>query len=182
MDPSQGRESPVSRIHSNEAQNAEAHTPAQSPTQSPRILPVQPHPEPANEPLVSADNSKNTQKPTIWNIISDLFIWEILAMVLSSALLVAIVVILTHYDDRPQPTWTLSLNSLISWLSTVSKGCVLFSITEGIGQLKWVWFTRKSRPLVDLSIFDGASRGLYGCAGLVWRLRARYVSSWSHTD
>ncbi|KAJ5181207.1 hypothetical protein N7491_000762 [Penicillium cf. griseofulvum] len=177
MGPNQGLELPVSRVHSNEAQNAEANTPAQSPTHSPRILPVQPHPEPANEPLVAANHKTNKEKPTTWNIISDLFIWEILAMALSSAFLVAIIVILTHYDDRPQPTWTLSLNSVISWLSTVSKGCVLFSITEGIGQLKWVWFTRKSRPLVDLSIFDGASRGLYGCAGLVWRLRARHFAA-----
>lgn len=98
-------------------------------------------------------------------------------MVLSSGVLVAIVVILTQYDGRPQPAWRLmSLNSVISWLSTVSKGCVLSAISEGIGQLKWVWFTRKSRPLVDLGAFDGASRGIYGCAGLVWKLRARYVS------
>lgn len=97
-------------------------------------------------------------------------------MVLSSGLLVAIVVVLAQYDDRPQPAWRLvSLNSVISWLSTVSKGCVLSTISEGIGQLKWVWFSRKSRPLVDLGAFDGASRGIYGCAGLLWKLRARYV-------
>ncbi|KAJ5365853.1 hypothetical protein N7517_008739 [Penicillium concentricum] len=176
MDTNQDRrELPVSR-HSNEARNAETNTPVQSPAQSPRILPVEPHPEPANEPLVPTDH-KSKEKPTIWKLISDLFIWEILAMVLSSALLVAIVVILTQYDDRPQPSWTLSLNSVISWLSTVSKGCVLFSISEGIGQLKWVWFTRKSRPLVDLSIFDGASRGLWGCAALVWRQRAKHFAA-----
>ncbi|KAJ5602505.1 hypothetical protein N7537_005461 [Penicillium hordei] len=174
-------ESPVSPVHSNEiAQNApEANTP----TQSPRILPVEPHPEPANEPLVhdTADQEnklKSREKPSMWQLISSLFIWEVLAMVLSSGVLVAIVVILTQYDDHPQPAWRLvSLNSVISWLSTVSKGCVLSAISEGIGQLKWVWFTRKSRPLVDLGAFDGASRGVYGCAGLVWRLRARHFAA-----
>lgn len=173
-------ESPVSPVHSNEiAQNTQE---ANTPTQSPRILPVEPHPEPANEPLVhgTADQEtklKDRERPTIWQLISNLFIWEVLAMVLSSGVLVAIVVILTQYDGRPQPAWRLmSLNSVISWLSTVSKGCVLSAISEGIGQLKWVWFTRKSRPLVDLGAFDGASRGIYGCAGLVWKLRARYVS------
>lgn len=170
----------MSPVHSNEiAQNAQE---ANAPTQSPRILPVEPHPEPANEPLVhgTADQEtklKNRENPTIWQLISSLFIWEVLAMVLSSGVLVAIVVILTQYDGRPQPAWRLmSLNSVISWLSTVSKGCVLSAISEGIGQLKWVWFTPKSRPLVDLGTFDGASRGIYGCAGLVWKLRARYVS------
>ena len=83
-------------------------------------------------------------------------------------------VVLARYDHRPQPTWRyVSLNSMISWLSTISKGCVLFSISEGIGQLKWVWFARKSRPLIDLGTFDGASRGIWGCAGLVWRLKAK---------
>ncbi|KAJ5197487.1 hypothetical protein N7449_007966 [Penicillium cf. viridicatum] len=163
-------ESPVSPVHSNEiAQNAQE---ANTPTQSPRILPVEPHPEPANEPLVHGTADQENK------LISNLFIWEVLAMVLSSGVLVAIVVILTQYDDRPQPAWRLvSLNSVISWLSTVSKGCVLSAISEGIGQLKWVWFTRKSRPLVDLGAFDGASRGVYGCAGLVWRLRARHFAA-----
>jgi hypothetical protein len=103
-----------------------------------------------------------------------LFIWEVLAMLLSSGLLVAIIVVLARYNHSPQPIWRyVSLNSMISWLSTISKGCVLFSISEGIGQLKWVWFARKSRPLIDLGTFDGASRGIWGCAGLVWRLKAK---------
>lgn len=164
----------MSPVHSNEnAQNAQE--------ESPRILPVEPHPEPANEPLVygtvnQENKPKDRDQPSIWQLISSLFIWEVLVMILSSGVLVAIVVILTQYDGRPQPAWRLmSLNSLISWLSTVSKGCVLSAISEGLAQLKWVWFTRKSRPLVDLGAFDGASRGIYGCAGLVWKLRARYV-------
>ncbi|KAJ5958152.1 uncharacterized protein N7479_005302 [Penicillium vulpinum] len=169
-------------VHSNdnarstEEEDTPTQSPAQSPAQSPRILPVEPHPEPANEPLVSDQKYKLNAKLSIWKLISNFFILEVLAMVLSSGLLVAIVVILTQYDDRPQPNWTLSLNSVISWLSTVSKGSVLFSLSEGIGQLKWVWFTRKSRPLADLSAFDGASRGLYGCAGLIWKLRARHFA------
>ncbi|CAG8900297.1 unnamed protein product [Penicillium egyptiacum] len=177
------RESPISTVHSHEiSQDApEANTPAQSLGQSPRILPVEPHPEPANEPLVSdtadQENKLHKTKPSVWKFISNLFIWEVLTMTLSSGLLVAIVVILTQYDDRPQPAWRLvSLNSVISWLSTISKACVLSSISEGIGQLKWVWFTRKSRPLVDLGAFDVASRGVYGCAGLVWKLRARHFA------
>lgn len=146
----------------------------------PTSLPAEPHPEPANEPLVaeSADESQkpSKEKPSIWKLVSDLFIWEVLAMILSSGLLVAIVVLLSQYDDKPQPTWKyVSLNSVISWLSTISKGCVLFCLSEGIGQLKWVWFTRKTQPLVDLSTFDGASRGIWGCGALVWRLRAKYA-------
>ncbi|KAJ5366852.1 hypothetical protein N7541_000793 [Penicillium brevicompactum] len=148
----------------------------------PTSLPAEPHPEPANEPLVaeSADESQKSsnEKPSIWKLVSDLFIWEVLAMILSSGLLVAIVVLLSQYDDKPQPTWKyVSLNSVISWLSTISKGCVLFCLSEGIGQLKWVWFTRKTQPLVDLGTFDGASRGIWGCGALVWRLRAKHFAA-----
>ena len=167
-------DSPVSRVNSNETTTQNANEPANT-TQS-QNPPVEPQPG-ANEPLVpdTADQDKsNKTRPSIWRLISKLFIWEILAMLLSSGLLVAIMVVLARYDHRPQPTWRyVSLNSMISWLSTISKGCVLFSISEGIGQLKWVWFARKSRPLIDLGTFDGASRGIWGCAGLVWRLKAK---------
>ncbi|CAG8935249.1 unnamed protein product [Penicillium salamii] len=168
--------SPVSPVPANEDFN---HGRADS-------LSAEPH-EPqaertnANE---SSDESANEKqqvthtKPTIWKLVSDLFIWEILAMLLSSGLLVAIVVLLDKYENKPQPNWKyVSLNSVVSWLSTVSKGCVLFCLSEGIGQLKWVWFTRKSRPLVDLGTFDGASRGIWGCAGLVWTLRAKHFAA-----
>lgn len=178
--------------HRQEAQDASEAlvSPVHSHEESPRVdnrpssPPAEPHLEPANEPLVAdtADESQNQNqkpiktKPSIWKLVSDLFIWEVLAMILSSGLLVAIVVLLSQYDDKPQPTWKyVSLNSVISWLSTISKGCVLFCLSEGIGQLKWVWFTRKTQPLVDLGTFDGASRGIWGCGALLWRLRARCV-------
>jgi hypothetical protein len=168
--------SPVTSVISTETTTQ--HVNQQTETPQSQIPPVEPHPE-VNEPLVSdaAEEKPNTTKPSIWKLISKFFVWEVLAMLLSSGLLAVIMVVLARYNNRPQPTWRyVSLNSMISWLSTVSKGCVLFSISEGIGQLKWVWFARKNRPLTDLSTFDGASRGIYGCAGLVWRMKAKYVS------
>jgi hypothetical protein len=169
-------ESPVTRVNDS-TEITTQHANQQEDTPQSQIPPAEPHPE-VNEPLVSdpVKDKSNKTKPSIWKLISKFFIWEVLAMLLSSGLLVAIVVVLARYNNRPQPTWRLvSLNSVISWLSTISKGCVLFSVSEGIGQLKWVWFARKSRPLMDLGTFDGASRGIYGCAGLVWRLKAKYV-------
>lgn len=139
------------------------------------------HPKPETDSLLSQKTSQGgkSTKASLWKL-PWMFIWEVLAIILSSGILAAIIVILDHYHHHPQPAWkTVSLNSVISWLSTVSKGCVLFAISEGIGQLKWVWFTQKSRPLVDLDTFDGASRGVFGCAGLVWRLRARYFHGYS---
>jgi hypothetical protein len=144
---------------------------------------VEPHPEPAQEPLVESDEivqeyqPKNRNVPTIWKLFSKVFMWETLAMVLSTGLLLAIVLVLANYNHQPQPNWKyVSLNSVISWLSTIAKACVLFTISEGLGQLKWVWFTQKKRPISDLRTFDSASRGIYGSAELIWNLRARYVT------
>lgn len=120
-------------------------------------------------------NEKETPaKRSIWTMSSDWFVWEALAMTLSLAFLIAIIVILSRYNNRPQPSWNyMSLNSLVSWLSTFSKGCALFAISETIGQLKWTWLSKQTRPVSHLRTFDSASRGLYGSAELIWSLQSR---------
>ncbi|PYH94643.1 hypothetical protein BO71DRAFT_398793 [Aspergillus ellipticus CBS 707.79] len=86
-------------------------------------------------------------------------------------------VILGVYDQQPQPTWQkVSLNSVISWLSTLSKASLLFAVGEMLGQLKWVWFAQKERPMLDLRAFDSASRGAWGSLGLCWTLRVRHFA------
>ena len=36
----------------------------------------------------------------------------------------------------------------------------MFPVFQGLGQLKWLWFTSKTpRPLFDFSDFDNASHG-----------------------
>ncbi|KAH8693771.1 hypothetical protein BGW36DRAFT_300350 [Talaromyces proteolyticus] len=86
-------------------------------------------------------------------------------------------VILSAFNDKPQPSWKyMSLNSLISWLSTLSKGCILFAINETLGQLKWVWFAQKTRPVPHLRSFDEASRGFWGSAQLIWELKGRHFA------
>ncbi|OJJ29893.1 hypothetical protein ASPWEDRAFT_121856 [Aspergillus wentii DTO 134E9] len=89
------------------------------------------------------------------------------------------VVILAKFDKQPQPIWAhMSLNPLVSWLSTVSKGCILYGINEALGQLKWVWFMQKTRPMPNLRTFDSASRGFYGSAELIWTLRCQHFAVW----
>ncbi|CAI7654037.1 unnamed protein product [Penicillium glandicola] len=161
--------SSYSAEHSIQGQNAD-------PERLPRNS-VEPHPH-AKEPLATdQEYQKNKNAPSIWKLFCKVFIWEILAMILSTGLLLAIVVILNNYNHHPQPIWEyVSLNSIISWISTIAKACVLFSLSEGLGQLKWIWFTQKRRPMSDLRTFDSASRGIYGCAELIWNLRARHFA------
>lgn len=118
----------------------------------------------------AADSKLHHAPPTIdywWG-------WDILGLGLALAILIAIIVILRVYDGKQQPSWRwISLNTLLSWLSTVGKGCIAFSLSAGLSQLKWVWFAQRKRPLSDLRVFDNASRGIYGSAELLWALRMR---------
>ncbi|KAJ5354970.1 uncharacterized protein N7496_012182 [Penicillium cataractarum] len=131
--------------------------------------------EPGQQRLVSSDSiekigEKLKTRRSIGTWISDWFVWEMFAIFVSTSLVVAIFIILARFDNQPQPTWKyVSLNSLISWLSTLSKTCILFAVSETLGQLKWVWFANKPRPIPDLRTFDAASRGYYGSAELIWR-------------
>ncbi|KAE8143438.1 hypothetical protein BDV38DRAFT_277459 [Aspergillus pseudotamarii] len=99
---------------------------------------------------------------------------ETAGIIVSAVIIIAIIVILRKYNGRQQQDWKhISLNSLVSWLSTLAKACVIFSVSQGIGQLKWVWFSKRSRLLYDLDVFDSASRGATGSAFLLWLVKGR---------
>lgn len=109
---------------------------------------------------------------------SDWFVWEFACVIFSAGILAAMIALLAVYDQRPQPDWQhVSLNSVISWLSTFSKASLLFAVGELLGQLKWVWFAQQERPLTDLRSFDWASRGAWGSLRLCWALRARHFAT-----
>lgn len=102
----------------------------------------------------------------------DYWVWEFFGAVGSAVALIGIVIILRVFDGKRQPSWDgVSLNSIISWISTIAKVFILMPITSGLGQMKWVWFSGRKRPLSDLQIFDSASRGISGSATLLWRLK-----------
>lgn len=126
--------------------------------------------------------------------LADWWVWEVLSLVVSAGALVAMVVFLSSIDNKPQPSWAtagshcvkvpgsdrtvcrtagISVNSVISWLGTLARICLLVPLSNGLGQLKWAWFSERKRPLTDLETFDSASRGLTGSLQLIWRLKAR---------
>jgi len=51
----------------------------------------------------------------------------------------------------------------------------MIPIGAAIGQLKWIWFAQKERPLADFQTFDEASRGPIGSLKLIGRLKGVYV-------
>jgi hypothetical protein len=104
--------------------------------------------------------------------------WEIVSALASALAICGIAGILVRFNGRTLPNWPyhITLNSLMSVLSTVAKVAMLVPIADGLGQLKWVWFHGVRNPLVDMELFDGASRGgPVGTLKLLWRLRVRQV-------
>jgi hypothetical protein len=102
------------------------------------------------------------------------WIYEICAIVVSVAFMIAIVVVLAlRIDRKPRDSWTLPLapNTVIALFSTLSKSAILLVITACISQLKWIYFGRRGHRLMDLQIFDSASRGPLGAISLIFHIR-----------
>lgn len=99
---------------------------------------------------------------------------EILGCFTSILFLVAIIVVLFKYDGRPMPDWPygITLNALISVLSTVMKATMAFVLAESLAQLKWSWF-RGGNKLSDLALLDAASRGAMGALIVLFRFLPR---------
>ncbi|KAE8160024.1 hypothetical protein BDV40DRAFT_271561 [Aspergillus tamarii] len=104
------------------------------------------------------------------------WIWEILSCVIAVASLVAIIVVLYVYDGKSMPDWPygITLNAVISLLTTLMKAAMAFPITEALSQLKWSWFSRGNK-LSDLAMLDAASRGPFGAALVLLRFIPRYL-------
>ncbi|OAA59656.1 hypothetical protein SPI_05854 [Niveomyces insectorum RCEF 264] len=106
------------------------------------------------------------------------WIWEIWFCVVSVASFITIIAVLGSYDNHTLPNLPLhiSLNTLIAFLSTLSKAALMIPIAEAISQWKWNWF-RRHRSLADFQTFDLASRGLWGSVSLIGKTRWRNVAS-----
>ncbi|KAL8737922.1 MAG: hypothetical protein Q9181_001227 [Wetmoreana brouardii] len=104
---------------------------------------------------------------------------ELLAFVVSFASLIAIILILRHYDGHSQPDWphNITLNSVLSWFTTLFKASLLVPVAACFGQASWAHYRSSPRPLTDLAIYDSASRGPMGSMQLLWYFRAKHVAS-----
>ncbi|KAK7918398.1 hypothetical protein PG985_010272 [Apiospora marii] len=92
--------------------------------------------------------------------------------------LAALVGILVQHDGQPLPDWKygITLNALVSVLSSVLKAAAVLPLAGGISQAKWLWY-KEPRPLKDMETFDDASRGPWGSFLLMLDFRSHYVAS-----
>ncbi|KAL5084231.1 hypothetical protein Trisim1_012225 [Trichoderma cf. simile WF8] len=107
----------------------------------------------------------------IKDVLSKLWLWEIVSCIFSLVCLAAIVIVLKYEDGRQLDQWSLEISptAVISFLATLAKSSFMLAITEILGQLKWLHFSGQPRRLADLSVFDRASRGPWGGFVLILR-------------
>ena len=108
--------------------------------------------------------------------INDWWLLEILSWLLAALAFGMIILTLALHDDKPIPEWPsgITVNSLISVLSQTGQWGLMGSVAKALGQLKWLWFTRSKRPLMDFVALDEASKGPWGSSLLL--IKRRLVS------
>lgn len=100
--------------------------------------------------------------------------WEILAVLGSAVAVAGMAILLAALDGHAVFSWKgVTLNTLVSLLSTVSKGLLLYAVGEAISQWKWIVFSRESRALIDFQHIGDAVTGPLGSLRLIfsWGLR-----------
>ncbi|KAK8022815.1 hypothetical protein PG993_013582 [Apiospora rasikravindrae] len=139
---------------------------------SQRTPPHEPEPDAYGIALVNERRSKipSQQPPGLWSQ------WwvEILNCLLMIATLCAMIGVLYPNNRKPLPDlpYQVSINTIVSILSTALKASTALVLAEGISHLKWDWF-QVYRLLNNLDIFDKASRGPLGCLQLLVALAQR---------
>jgi hypothetical protein len=121
--------------------------------------------EPVDAPHLS-QHRINILSPHGW-------LYEVSSLFVAAASFVALVLVLRKYQNKPSPQWPadISLNTLVSVVSTVFRATLLMPVATGISQSGWIWFSQRSRPLEDICHYDSASRGPIGSIKLLFRLK-----------
>ena len=109
--------------------------------------------------------------------IVDRWLLEIAACGGSLLLLMATFIFLHKYDGAEQPDWPygITINSVISWFTTIMKALMLVSVASCLSQANWVRFTKSPHPFTDYLVYDSASRGVPGSLQLLFSRQIGYV-------
>ncbi|KAI4112020.1 MAG: hypothetical protein LQ339_000027 [Xanthoria mediterranea] len=131
-------------------------------------------------PLLNSASSQGVAlAQRVGTLLSNWWLWELIEACTSIIALAVIVVILFVYDGSSLPDWpsVFTINSVISFLSTISKLSIVAATSAAVSQCKWLWY-RQTEPcrLQDLQLFDDASRGPWGAVQLLFSLRARHLA------
>lgn len=93
--------------------------------------------------------------------------WELAGAILSAICILAVVILANKINKTLLSAWKFRLlpSTIISIFITIAKTAMLLPVSEGLSQLKWLYFwvgRSKYRQLRDIEAFENASRGPWG--------------------
>jgi len=166
-----------------QSQRAQDTIPAYEPSDE-RNHDDSPAQEQSDRPEESSMLDTTKEKPASRQHVSTLnkfWVVELTCALISCIAIVAIAALLFEYHDRPLQTWPsdrITINTTISLLSLVAKASMVLATTQAISQLKWSWFCQPTlRRVIDLQIFDNASRGPLGSLEFLARVSRSHLAS-----
>jgi hypothetical protein len=85
----------------------------------------------------------------------------------------AMIAVLAIFNDSSLPNWpfSITLNTLIAFIAAINNATLAVPLSSDFSQLKWIWFKRKPAPLSNMELSDEASRGSWGAAQLLYKVR-----------
>lgn len=132
--------------------------------------PEEPQPETVHSKTDTSTDSSSSRPPNsakifpAWqNLANTYWIYELSSSLISVLALAGLFAVLGSFNGHARPKWPayVSINTMVAITTAILKASMMLSITEGISELKWQWFT-KPRQLIDVNAFDSASRGPWG--------------------
>ncbi|RGP71209.1 carboxylic ester hydrolase [Fusarium longipes] len=98
--------------------------------------------------------------------------WEYWALAGSLVSLAVMITLLRVFDGKKVFAWnTITLNTIVSILSLVTKANLAYILAECMAQWKWLLFADQERPLMDFDRIDAATRGPLGSLRVLLRTR-----------
>ena len=104
------------------------------------------------------------------DILEDTWLLQGLAVSGSILLIGMLVGLLIRFDNTPILEWNgVSLNVVVALIATILKSLVIFTVSDCLGQAKWIWLSWKQRSLNDFALIDQGSRGPLGSIKMLWQ-------------
>lgn len=110
--------------------------------------------------------------------INDWWLVELAACMVSFSAMLALVLVIRHYDGKPLPKWPLriTIGTYIAVCSKIMSAMLLVPVIQSMSQYKCYMYRRTRTSLDTMGLVDNATRGVAGSLYLLLSKRWRYAS------
>ena len=105
--------------------------------------------------IIGHDPIQRSKASPYNRLADDSWALEIFAWLLGAVTLAILITVLAVFNTKPLSQWnsSVSVNTLVNVLTTISSTALIFPIGSSIAQLRWLWLRRKERVLADFDSF-----------------------------